>query len=215
MTTFEIRECSRGDCRLRISIESGVHRGDYCPRCGAPMDSVGAPYQNAVNPEPCGYSGRPLAVLLDNVRSAFNVGAIFRTADGCGCQHVYLCGITPDPANHHRMEKTALRAQHHIPWSQHPNSLQLAERLKADGWQLAALETGPKSLPIYKFNGEPPDASPIVLVVGSERAGLDPDLLSLCDLVLSLPMMGEKGSLNVAVAFGIAAYWLTFSQTNV
>ncbi len=214
MTAFEIRECTREDCLLRIPIDPGIHRGEFCPRCGARMARVGEPFQNREAPDSLGHAARPLAVLLDNVRSVLNVGTIFRTADGVGCSHIYLCGITPAPGKNSRMDKTALGAQHHVPWSQHLNSLHLAQVLKADGCQLVALETGPQAMPIYKCRGEPPDPGPIVLVVGSERAGVDPGLLSLCDPVLSLPMMGEKSSLNVAVAFGIAAYWLTFLETN-
>lgn len=152
-----------------------------------------------------------LSVLLDNIRSAHNVGAIFRTGDGVGLRHLYLCGFTPTPADNPAVSKTALGAEQRLKWSHHRNALDLVEQLRDEGFKLVALECTAKATPIYRFKAEPPDNQPWVLVVGNERAGVDPGPLELCDLVLSLPMTGEKNSLNVAAAFAAAAYWLSFA----
>lgn len=207
---FEVRQCTHPECRLRMPIDPAVHRGAFCPRCGAPMVRVTASFQHrqpavAVDPK------RELRVLLDNIRSAYNTGAIFRTADGIGAAHIYLCGITPTPGENSAMQKTALGAEIEVPWSAHLDALALGYALQAQGYRLVALETTPDSQPIFELDLQIFDQQPILLVVGNEQAGVDPGLLDLCDLVLSVPMVGSKASLNVAVAFGIAAYWLAFS----
>jgi tRNA G18 (ribose-2'-O)-methylase SpoU len=195
---------------LRIPLDADQYSGRYCPRCGAPLEkgvpalragAIGDPQQPV----------RRLSALLDNIRSAHNVGAIFRTADGAGVRQLYLCGFTPTPDDAPAMAKTALGAEQSVPWSRHLNALALADALRAKGARLIALERLPRATPIYRFRAEPPDGRPWVLVVGNERAGVDPELLERCDDVVALPMAGEKASLNVAVAFGAAAYWLSFA----
>jgi len=146
----------------------------------------------------------PVRAVLDNLRSAWNVGSLFRTADAAGFQHLHLCGITPTPP-HEGIAKTALGAEQVVPWSYHPDAVDVLERLRQEGWTLWALET----------EGEPwhldmavPD-TPLAVVVGNERAGIDPHALALCHRVVTLPMRGVKRSLNVTVAFGILAFWLS------
>jgi 23S rRNA (guanosine2251-2'-O)-methyltransferase len=151
---------------------------------------------------------RPLHGLLDNVRSTFNVGSIFRSADGAAFQHLYLCGITPTPA-HPKVAKTALTAEQTVAWSQHTNALDLAEALQGRGHHLWALEDAPDATSLFAAQLPPPD-QPLVLIVGHEVTGVDPGLLALCDQVVALPMGGVKRSLNVAIAFGIAAYTVRF-----
>jgi len=193
-----------------MPIDPEIHRGEFCPRCGAPMERVIEPYQNPECSQDGGSSVRTLFGLLDNIRSAYNVGAIFRTAEGVGVRHLYLCGFTPTPTENLALAKTGLGAEEDLLWSHHRNALSLAYVLRDKGYRLLALECMPQATPIYRFRGEPPDERPIVLVVGNERAGIDPGLIDLCDEVLALPMAGNKASLNVAVAFGVAAYWLSF-----
>ena len=211
MTTFEVRQCTDAACGLRIPLDPSEFSGAYCPRCGAPMVVMVEAYQN---PD-CGASEQSpriqLSVLLDNIRSAHNVGAIFRTGDGVGLRHLYLCGFTPAPEDNPAVAKTALGAEDRLSWSHHRNALDLVEQLQDEGFKLVALECTAKATPIYRFKAEPPDPRPWVLIVGNERAGVDPGLLERCDLVLSLPMTGEKNSLNVAAAFAAAAYWLSFA----
>ena len=207
---FEIRQCTHPDCRLRIPIDPGLLCGDFCPRCGGMMVQVAAPYDNpqlAIDVHP----KRQIRVLLDNVRSAYNTGAIFRTADGIGAAHLYLCGITPNPIDNPAIRKTALGAEITLPWSVHLNAHDLGQALQNAGYRLLALETRPESVPIFEFDPHTITSEAVVLVVGSEQAGVDPGIIDLCGGVLSVPMAGSKGSLNVAVAFGVAAYWLTFS----
>ncbi len=153
---------------------------------------------------------RRIIGVLDNIRSAFNVGGIFRTADGIGVEHLYLCGITPTPEAHPAMAKTALGAEKAVPWSSHANALVVVENLLVQGITLLALERTPQSIPFQDFSLNMSEDRPIALILGHERAGVDPGLLALCDAVIALPMVGSKASLNVAVAFGTAAYWLAF-----
>jgi tRNA G18 (ribose-2'-O)-methylase SpoU len=145
--------------------------------------------------------------LLDNIRSIYNVGAMLRTADGAGLRHLYLCGITATPG-HPRMAKTALGSEDAVPWTAHPNALDAADGLLAQGYRLWALESGAQAGSLFALDSLP--AAPLVLVVGNELAGVDAALLARCERVLSIPMHGIKGSLNAAVAFGIAAYYLRF-----
>ncbi len=211
MPLFEIRQCTNPDCGLRLPVDLERHRGAFCPLCGARLSRVGAPFQHQAP-----HQSRPptrLSVLLDNLRSAYNVGAIFRTADGVGVDHLYLGGITPNPGDNPAISKTALGADETIPWSQHRNACTLAAALREEGFRLFALESTPDALPLGEYHMDRQDNQPLLLVLGNERAGVDPGLIDLCDAVLALPMVGEKNSLNVAVAFGVAAYWLLFNDT--
>jgi len=207
MSQFQIRQCTDAACRFRFPVTPADRIGNACPICGAPVEVVAeqaaAPARSANSPRS---PALPLSVLLDNVRSTFNVGSIFRTADGAGVQQLYLCGITPTP-NHPKVGKTALGAEQAIPWSHHNNALDLACHLQAKGATLWALEESSMAeslfnLPIASNN------APLVLIVGNEITGVDPGLLALCDQVVAIPMWGSKQSLNVATAFGIAIYEL-------
>ncbi len=194
-----------------MPIDPAVHKGTYCPRCGAPMTRAATPIQQQGRVTRSVYPNRCFSVLLDNIRSAHNTGAIFRTADGVGVHHLYLCGITPSPAENPAVHKTALGAETTLNWSQHHNGLTLAQNLRDRGYSLLVLETTPDSQPIFEVNLGALSAEQCLLVVGNEQAGVDPGLLAIADLVVSVPMVGLKASLNVAVAFGVAAYWLAFS----
>ena len=146
----------------------------------------------------------PIAVFLENVRSAYNVGAVLRTADAAYLESVYCAGITADPS-HRRVVKTALGAQETVPWSRDQDAPALATALKNRGYTLAALEitTEPTS---WDAIGE--IHFPLCLVVGNEVSGVSESVLGLCDMALEIPQFGEKHSLNVAVAAGIAVYKL-------
>lgn len=150
-----------------------------------------------------------MLAILDNIRSAQNVGGIFRTADGAGLQKLWLCGITPNPADNAQIAKTALGAEQTVPWEHAPSSVALVEKLKAQDVIILALEAAPGSISLFSYTLPKADKT-IALVVGSEPAGIDPAVLPLVDATLNLPMAGNKGSLNVAVAFGIAVYFLRF-----
>lgn len=211
MTVFEIRQCTDQACGLRMPIDPEMHRGAFCPLCGAPMTCVVPAYQSTPCSQEAGSKTRQVEVILDNIRSAYNVGAIFRTADGVGVKWIRLCGITPIPGDNPAITKTALGAEDEIPWTYNPDSSAVARDYRKNGYHLLALECTPHSVPINKYLVRPPDNTPVVLIVGNERAGVDPGLIDQCDSVLALPMVGRKASLNVAVAFGVAAYWLSFT----
>jgi 23S rRNA (guanosine2251-2'-O)-methyltransferase len=147
-----------------------------------------------------------LEALLDNIRSAWNVGSIFRTADGFGLRHMHLCGITPTPEND-AMKKTSLGAEDSVGWEYHKDALKLVQKLKVEGWRILALEEHERATSISQF-ANPQSANPILLIVGNEVTGVDPGLLDLCDEILFIPMHGQKKSFNATVAFGIAAYLL-------
>lgn len=147
-----------------------------------------------------------LVVVCDNLRSRFNVGAIFRTGDGAGVEKIYLCGITPAPP-HSRIAKVALGAEGSVPWEKCANSLPLLRRLRREGFSIVALEQTKKSVPYHRFKSK----GAIALVVGPETTGLRPSVLRAADRAIVIPMLGKKESLNVAVAFGIAVYYLRFS----
>jgi tRNA G18 (ribose-2'-O)-methylase SpoU len=148
-----------------------------------------------------------IAVLLDNIRSAWNVGSIIRSADGFGFNHIFLCGITPTP-EHKAVTKTSLGAEDSVPWSHHKDAIKLAKGLKKNGWSIYALEEHALAKSIRQ-SSEVGFSEPRVLVLGNEVTGVDPDLLQLCDAIFQIPMRGDKKSFNVASAFAVAAYQLT------
>jgi tRNA G18 (ribose-2'-O)-methylase SpoU len=143
----------------------------------------------------------PLTVVLDNVRSLWNVGSMFRTADACGVREMVLTGVTGCPPRP-ELTKTALGAEEAVAWSYLADPLEAVRRLSADGFEPVALETSPRAVPMDRF--EWPDR--VALVVGNEVAGVGAPVLEECKRHLALPMLGVKDSLNVAVAFGIAAF---------
>jgi 23S rRNA (guanosine2251-2'-O)-methyltransferase len=145
-----------------------------------------------------------LHVLLDNIRSAWNVGSILRTADGFGFAHAYLCGITPTPENKD-VQKTALGADEFVTWSHHMDTVKLVKGLKKEGWRVWALEEDERAQPIDQIANPPHNT---VLIIGSEVPCVDPALIDLADHVFYIPMRGQKRSFNVAVAFGVAAWVL-------
>jgi 23S rRNA (guanosine2251-2'-O)-methyltransferase len=206
---FSIRQCDNKDCRFRFPIEQASPKGKRCPKCGALTQVVDLPFNNHAVEAPASTPDYPLVeALLDNVRSTFNVGAMFRTADGAGLRRLHLCGITPAPDNP-KIAKTALGAELAVPWMQHLNALDAAQALKEQGLRLWALEGGPRAQSLFSCAADLPGA-PILLVVGSEVSGVDPGLLNLSERVVSIPMQGVKRSLNVAIAFGVAAYFLRY-----
>jgi tRNA G18 (ribose-2'-O)-methylase SpoU len=148
-----------------------------------------------------------LRLLLDNWRSNFNVGAAFRTADGAGIGQIYLCGITPTPESQRKLAKTALGAEQTVAWSYRPNAVQLTAHLLGEGAELWVLERNAKSTALFDIMSLP-EQKLVVLAAGNEVVGVDPALVAMADRVVSLPMMGSKGSLNVAVALSVATYWL-------
>jgi len=143
----------------------------------------------------------PFSVILNNVRSLYNVGSVFRTADGVGVEKLWLCGITGYPPDQ-KISKTALGAENTVPWEQRKNTAEAVFELKQKGYQIVLLEQVEKSIPYRDF--EP--AAPVCLVLGNENTGILEDLMPFCDQAIEIEMAGLKHSLNVTVAFGIVAY---------
>ncbi len=213
---FHLRQCERPSCRFRFPVTDDRQTGESCPHCGAPTQWVmdyprwERPLRlGSVQALPANQTNGPIVeALLDSIRSVYNVGSIFRTADGAGLRHLHLCGITPPP-DHPKTAKTALGAELAVAWTQYRNGLDTAVTLQERGYQLWAIEDSPQAESLFAAPVLP-DGPPIVLVVGNEIAGIAPDILARCDRVLRIPMQGQKKSLNVASAFAIAAYAVRF-----
>jgi tRNA G18 (ribose-2'-O)-methylase SpoU len=149
-----------------------------------------------------------IRVVLHNIRSAHNVGSIFRTADAIGVSRVYLTGYTPLPVDRFgfpvkEIAKTALGAERHIPWEHHARASALLKRLSEDGNEIIGVEQDARAVD-YRFYL--PQRRKVVVVVGNEVRGLSPSLRARCDTLIEIPMRGKKESLNVSVAFGIAMF---------
>jgi 23S rRNA (guanosine2251-2'-O)-methyltransferase len=140
-------------------------------------------------------------LLLDNIRSLFNVGAIFRTADAAAIDKIILGGISGKPTEE-KAKKVALGAEKTITWEHTWQSWREIEKLKKQGFQIIALEQSKKSTSCHKFKPK----FPLILIVGNEINGVSKNLLKRADKIIELPMHGQKESLNVAVAAGIATY---------
>jgi len=203
---YQIRQCP--SCGLRYPLTDHHSFGDRCPNCLGFTEVV---LTHQITPEPDSVSindGIQLEALLDNIRSAWNVGAIFRTADGLGLRKLHLCGITPTPKNE-AVRKTSLGAEGMMVWEYSRNSLETAKNLKAENCKLIALEQDARAVALGdRSNLEFPQEDRFILILGNEVTGVDPDILDLCDTILYIPMRGSKRSLNVEVAFGIAAFQL-------
>jgi tRNA G18 (ribose-2'-O)-methylase SpoU len=145
----------------------------------------------------------PVAVVLDNIRSIYNAGSFFRTCDAAGAACLLLCGITAHPPEP-RLAKTALGAEHSVPWRYEMDTLVALRMMKARGYQLAAVETAEPSVDLFDWQPR----WPVCLVFGNEVDGLSEAVLDACDLRVRIPMRGAKRSLNVATAGGIAIYEL-------
>ena len=161
----------------------------------------------------------PMRLILADVRSAHNVGAILRTADACQVELVYACGYTPYPrvaddqrpahvahSNHHAIAKTALGAEISVPVLHVPNTLSALQEAQSSGFKIIVIEQAENSLNLYHFQ---PDG-PLALVLGNEVDGVPSSLFDAADAIIELPMLGAKESLNVAVTAGIVMYQLRF-----
>jgi len=145
-------------------------------------------------------------LIVVNVRSRFNVGALFRTSDAVGIRKIYLCGYTPVPP-HKEIEKVSLGSERTVEYESNQSPLSVIKKLKKREQQILAIETGKSSVPYHIFKKGNREAA---LVVGNEVSGLPISIVKLCDAQLSIPMHGRKKSLNVGIAFGIVAYRLAF-----
>jgi 23S rRNA (guanosine2251-2'-O)-methyltransferase len=157
--------------------------------------ALGAPYTDLAR--------LPVSVMLDNVRSAYNVGAFFRTLEAVGAERLYLAGITPTPT-HRGVAKTALGAESTLPWTAAGDPVPLLEDLDARGAVLAAVETSNTAVDLFDWR----PAFPVCLIFGHEVSGVSPAILERVSVHVRIPMLGRKQSLNVATAGGVVLYEL-------
>ena len=143
----------------------------------------------------------PVSFFLENIRSAYNVGSIFRTADGMGAEKIFLSGYTCKPPRKD-LAKTALGAELAVDWEHDENQIKLARKIKNNNINLVLLEHTKSSQSIYEFDWQFPSC----IVLGNEVSGVSEEMINLCDNHLEIPMRGIKQSLNVAVAAGIIGY---------
>jgi 23S rRNA (guanosine2251-2'-O)-methyltransferase len=145
----------------------------------------------------------PVSVLLDNVRSMYNVGAFFRTADAAAVDKLYLCGITARPPKS-AISKTALGAEDSVPWEHAWEPAPLVRSIRARGYEVAAVETSVHAVDLFDWAPR----FPVCVVFGHEVEGIRPEVSELCDTHVRIPMLGRKHSLNVATAAGVVIYEL-------
>jgi len=144
----------------------------------------------------------PVVVLLNSIRSNYNVGSIFRTSDAVMIEKLYLCGFTPAPPKKEIL-KTALGSTDSVKWEYRKNAIEVIADLKQQGYTIAALELTENSI-LYSQIEEL--KYPLCLVIGNEITGVSQEILDQCDIALEIPQFGIKQSMNVAVAYGIAIY---------
>ncbi len=212
ISSFEIRVCT--SCGLRYPLSEGHAFGGRCPHClGETQVIITKRIGMEKIPAKQGKEKQypQFAVLLDNIRSAWNVGSILRSADGFGFDHAYFCGITPTPEKE-AVTKTSLGAEEFVTWSYHKDAVELIKNLKREGWKVCALEENKKAIDIRDASTKRKEKA--VLMLGSEVTGVDPGLLKLADEIIYIPMRGGKRSFNVSVAFAIAAYALQRKTTQ-
>lgn len=142
-----------------------------------------------------------LSIICDNLRSVFNVGSLFRTAECMGIGEILLCGISPTPL-HSNMEKTAMGTQSIVKWRQYESTEEAITDCRQRGLTVYALETVQGATNVFEAKYR----LPLALLIGNESLGIEPNLLKLCDEYLYLPQLGWKNSLNVGVATAICLY---------
>jgi tRNA G18 (ribose-2'-O)-methylase SpoU len=145
----------------------------------------------------------PVSILLDNVRSLYNVGAFFRTADAAGVDMLYLCGITGYPPKR-AIAKTALGAEERVRWEHTWNPGDIIRRIRAGGAEAAAIETSVHAMDLFDWQPR----FPVCVIFGHEVDGIQPEISAQCDTHIRIPMLGAKHSLNVATAGGVVIYEL-------
>jgi 23S rRNA (guanosine2251-2'-O)-methyltransferase len=147
----------------------------------------------------------PVTVIVDSVRSLYNVGSIFRTSDGVLLEKLILTGFTPRPPRK-EIEKTALGSTRSVPWEYLKQPLEAVRQLKQAGHKVCCLELTDSTIPYYNVSR---NDFPVCLVIGNEITGVSKEVIAECDAALEIPQYGIKQSLNVAVAYGVAIFELS------
>ena len=215
-----LTQCPNPRCKLNFEVpDERQGKNGPCPQCGQVITfrsleiirEVERQHQLREAKRAASAGGNasaevaPYMALLEDLRSLWNVGSIFRSADGAGFQRLFLCGITGCPPNK-AIAKTSLGAEDHIAWEHCSSALDVLPGLAERGVQIVVLESTPGSVDLSEALAAQRVKTPLCLVVGNEVAGVTAEALSTASITCRLPMHGIKTSLNVAVAFGIAAY---------
>jgi len=210
MTRQTAIRCPASNCGKTFQVSAHrLGRRAQCPHCGVALTARPVAIEEQLRDQErkilggvgSGMQRLPFAAIIDNVRSLWNVGSIFRTADGCGIEKLFLTGISGCPPRK-EISKTALGAEESVAWEYRATAEAALDTVVEAGYEVVALETGEAAQPIDRFVWPPRPA----LIVGNEVAGVDPALLSRCRHHVTIPMLGAKNSFNVAVAFAIAAF---------
>jgi len=143
----------------------------------------------------------PVHVVLDNLRSAYNVGSVFRTSDAGAVAHIHLCGMSAHPP-HRKIEKTSLGAFEYVPWTYYERTGDALEALRRQGIPILAIEVAEGAVSHVTFDWP----KPVAIVFGNEVTGINDKTLAHCDAVVQIPMRGRKNSINVATAFGVILF---------
>ena len=166
------------------------------------MDRI--PFQaTAAGADYSGFGHLPVSILLDNVRSLYNVGAFFRTAEAVRAERLCLCGITGRPPKR-SISKTALGAEETVAWEHTWEPVALVAGMRARGYEIAAIETAVHAVDLFDWKPR----FPVCVIFGHEVEGIRPEISALADAHVRIPMLGAKHSLNVATAGGVVAYEL-------
>ena len=144
----------------------------------------------------------PFSIALDDIRSILNVGSVFRSADAFRCEKIYLGGLSPEPVK--EMRKTALGATDSVAWEAMPNGLASLAALKADGYQIWAVEQTTNSIMLNDW--QPNLGMKQIFVFGNEVSGVSDEVLRFCDGAIEIPQFGTKHSLNISVSAGIVLW---------
>ena len=153
----------------------------------------------------------PVIVVLENIRSAYNVGSIFRTADAFLLQSIYICGYTAHPP-HKEIKKTALGADETVTWKHFKNIADAIEEIKANGFKIYAVEQAIDSWKLGSFETE---EDKIAVIFGNEVTGVEQSTIALCDGIVEIPQLGMKHSLNVATAAGVVLWELVRARIKI
>ncbi|MGI6197769.1 MAG: RNA methyltransferase [Candidatus Cloacimonadaceae bacterium] len=147
------------------------------------------------------HNAQNMVVILEDLRSSFNVGSIFRTSECLGIKELWLCGITSKPGDK-ALAKTAMGTEARLAWRAFDTAVEAVKKAKQQGRRVYVLETVETAQDVFEASYE----LPLALVLGNEALGVSQEVLALCDAYISLPMQGWKNSLNVGVAFGVAGF---------
>lgn len=199
-----VLKCTGDACGMRYPSPALDPRRDACPLCESPTELLDTYPEAAVDTDDLPNDDGILIGVLDNIRSALNVGAMLRSADGSALDHLYLGGLTAAVDNP-KVAKTALGAHLSVPATSALDVLPVLHELRRQGCELWAIDRTPDSVALSDIRTRP---NQLAFVVGNERAGVDPAILAMADRHVHLKMHGAKTTLNVGVAFGSVAYWL-------